>query len=265
MTMHCVRAGQGRPLLLLHGLGGSWRSWCTVLPALRRGRDVIAVDLPGFGDTPPLVARTSIVTLADAVTAFLGENTLFGVDVAGLSMGGQLALELRRRGVAGATVALNPTGFFSASQRMLFRHALRWAARLARGLPGAMPLICESRPLKTLLFAQFSPRPWDLPGRALLDEMRDLDRASRFHQLLHALVAEVPQVDAEQAIRGRPLTIGWGSKDRICLPSQAARLKALYPEARLHWLTRSGHFPQWDQPEETASLILDGTRPGESV
>ena len=69
--MNFVRRGSGRPLLLVHGLGGSWRSWEPILDRLAAERDVIAVDLPGHGDTPPLAGRTSVYTLADALTAFL--------------------------------------------------------------------------------------------------------------------------------------------------------------------------------------------------
>lgn len=83
MEMHHVRRGSGKPLLLLHGLGGSWREWAPVLDDLAAEREVIAVDLPGFGETPPLPGKVSIETLADAVTRFLEEQDLVGVDVAG--------------------------------------------------------------------------------------------------------------------------------------------------------------------------------------
>lgn len=50
--MHHTRAGRGQPLLLVHGLGGSRGSWDTIAPALARSRKVIALDLPGHGQTP---------------------------------------------------------------------------------------------------------------------------------------------------------------------------------------------------------------------
>ena len=50
--MNHIERGNGDKLLLVHGLGGSWRSWSTILDALSAQRTVIAIDLPGHGDTP---------------------------------------------------------------------------------------------------------------------------------------------------------------------------------------------------------------------
>lgn len=70
MQMHHVRRGSGKPLLLVPGLGATWRSWDTIADALAREREVIAIDLPGFGATPPLSGEVSIATRTDAVVAF---------------------------------------------------------------------------------------------------------------------------------------------------------------------------------------------------
>lgn len=53
--------------------------------------------------------------------------------------------------------------------------------------------------------------------------------------------------------------IGWGRRDWVCLPRQAPRAARRFPDARVHWFERCGHFPHWDVPEETARLILDTT------
>ena len=76
--MHHLSTGVGKPLLLIHGLGGSWRSWTPVLAPLAAQRQVIAVDLPGFGETPPLPGEVSIATLADATCDFLAARRLIG-------------------------------------------------------------------------------------------------------------------------------------------------------------------------------------------
>ena len=95
--MNTIRRGTGKPLLLIHGLGGSWRSWNTILDELSGERDVIAVDRPGFGATPPLAGEVSIRTLADALTDFLAANDLIGIDAIGISRNATARLILDER------------------------------------------------------------------------------------------------------------------------------------------------------------------------
>lgn len=262
MPLHCVRMGTGQPLLMLHGLGGSWRSWSTIAAPLRLHRDLVLVDLPGFGETPPLSRETSILSLADAVTTFLGEHGLYGVDVVGSSMGARLALELARRGVVGATVALDPGGFWKGWQRWFFYRSIWASIHLVRALQPVMPAICHSSIAKTILFPQFSPKPWALPEEATLEEMQSYATSRRFDQLLCSLAYGPEQEGAAAGSLKKPVVIGWGRNDRVCLPSQAKRAQELFPDARMHWFDHCGHFPQWDQPEETVRLILANTGPG---
>lgn len=81
----------------------------------------------------------SIRTLADALVAFLHEHDLVGVDVVGSSMGARLALELARRGEVGATVALDPGGFWRPWVRRVFGTSVALSVRLLR-------LLCPSFP-----------------------------------------------------------------------------------------------------------------------
>ncbi|MBK5217483.1 MAG: alpha/beta fold hydrolase, partial [Propionibacteriales bacterium] len=96
--MHFERQGLGSPLLLVHGLGSSLRNWDPVVAALALERDVIAVDLPGFGETAPLNGEVTIATLTDAVEQFLTSEGLDNIDIVGSSMGARMVLEMARRG-----------------------------------------------------------------------------------------------------------------------------------------------------------------------
>jgi len=261
MQMHYIRRGRGKPLLLIHGIGGSWRSWQTILDGLAATREVIAVDLPGFGDTPPLDGEVSISTLCDAVTKFVNENNLTGIDAVGSSMGARLVLELARRGgVLGGMVSLDPGGFWQGWQIPFFYHSVDLSIKLVRALQPVMPAITGSPVGRTLLFAQFSARPWRLSPRVALDEMRTFAQSPSFDELLYNLAYGETQKGARQDSIKHPLVIGWGQSDRVCFPSQAKRALELFPDARLHWFEHCGHFPQWDKPQETTRLILDSTR-----
>jgi pimeloyl-ACP methyl ester carboxylesterase len=259
MKMHYIRRGQGRPLLLVHGLGGSWRSWQPILNGLATEREVLALDLPGFGETPPLAREVSIGTLADSVTEFVTDHKLVGVDAVGSSMGARLVLELARRGVLGAVVSLDPGGFWEGWQRHFFYGSIRASIALVRLLQPVMPRLVKSALFRMLLFAQFSAHPWRLPPAVMLDEMRSYAASPSFDELLYQLAYGETQQGAPLGSIRSPLVIGWGRRDRVCFRSQAKRALQLFPDARLHWFNHCGHFPQWDVPEETVRLILDST------
>lgn len=260
MKLNYVRRGAGKPLLLIHGIGGSWRSWQTVIDELAAERDVIAVDLPGFGATPPLAGEVSIRTLSDAATAFVEDNNLSGVDAVGSSMGARLVLELARRGgVLGAVVSLNPGGFWQGWQIPFFYQSVNLSIKLVRALQPLMPQITGSAIGRTLLLAQFSAHPWRLAPDVVLDEMRSFADAPSFDELLYNLAYGEEQRGTPRGSIEKPLVIGWGRRDLVCLPSQARRATNLFPDARLHWFEKCGHLPQWDAPAETVRLILDAT------
>jgi len=257
--MHHIRRGTGKPLLLIHGLGGSWRSWTPILTALAAEREVIAIDLPGSGDTPPLSGEMSIATLADAVTAFLNAQNLTNVDVVGSSMGARLVLELARRGVVGATVALDPGGFWRGWERPFFGTSVALSIRLIRLLQPIMPLLTGNPITRTLLFVQFSAHPWRLSPTVSLNEMRTFAASPSFDKLLQSLVSGPEQQGMARGTAHAPIVIGWGRRDRVCQPRQAERAAQRFPDARVHWFKHSGHFPMWDAPEETVRLILATT------
>src|SRR3954454_24723218 len=114
MSLAYVRRGDGPPLVLIHGICSPGQMWDPVLDRLARERDVIALDLPGFGASPPLPGHRSptVAAQADAVAAFVDGLGVEGAAVAGNSMGGGVALELGARGWASAVVAISPIGFY---------------------------------------------------------------------------------------------------------------------------------------------------------
>lgn len=260
MTMNYVRRGVGKPLLLVHGIGSSHRSWDLVIDGLAAERDVIAVDLPGFGYTLPLTGETTLGTLADAVTEFLAENDLTGIDAVGNSMGARLVLELARRGgVLGSVVALDPGGFWQGWEVPFFYHSVRLSAQLVNALQSVLPALTGSPVGRTLLFAQFSARPWAIPASVALTELQTFTPTDTFNQLLDNLAHGEKQQGAPAGSIQQPLVIGWGRQDLVTLPSQSKRALTLFPDAHLHWFLHAGHFPQIDVPEATTKLILDVT------
>src|SRR3954468_18983495 len=217
MHMRHIRRGEGAPLILVHGLGSTGRSWRLVVGALAAERQVIALDLPGHGETPPLPGPATFAGLADAVAAFLDAQNLVDAAVVGSSMGARLVLELARRGLVGATVALDPGGFWKGWERHAFYASLAASVRLVGVLPPAMPALTRSAAGRALLFAQLSAHPARLPCDLALDEVRSLAASPTFDALLKDLAYGPEQAGAAQGATRGPVTLGW---DRVCRPAQ---------------------------------------------
>ncbi|MBC7740208.1 MAG: alpha/beta fold hydrolase [Candidatus Saccharibacteria bacterium] len=256
--LNFIRQGKGPPLLLVHGLGGSWRSWSTILPALCEMRDVVALDLPGHGETSGTVNSGTFKGLADIVEAFIVEQGFGGIDIVGSSLGARIVLELARRGKVGATIALDPGGFWRGWERTYFRTTLSASIRLVRGLGPALPTLCRYAATRSMLLAQLSARPWKLDATIVATELKSFAATKAFDSLVRDL-ATAPEQQGPASDLSHPVVIGWGRQDRLCLPRQAARAIKAFPSARLHWFEKCGHFPMWDQPKETIRLILDET------
>lgn len=255
MTMHHTRTGSGKPLLLVHGLGGTRRSWDTILPALAQAREVIALDLPGHGQTPAEADSGTFDGLARSLEEWLRAESRIGIDMVGSSMGARLVLEMARRGRAGAVVALDPGGFWQGWERTFFRTTIAASIRLVRALRPALPVITRNVAGRTALMAQLSAKPWALDPALIAQELKSFVNTPTFD----ALVKDLGTGAAQRGTSDTPasVVIGWGRKDRLCLPRQAARAMAAFPDASLHWFESSGHFPMWDQPQETVRVILD--------
>ena len=255
MTLNAERRGEGRPLLLVHGLGGSARSWDAIAPALAATRELVLVDLPGHGRSPALAGRQTIGAFADALEAFIGAQGLDGVDLVGSSVGARLVLELTRRGVGGHCVALDPGGFWRGWETPFFHYTLAASIRLLRLLRPALPFLSRHTLTRALLLLQLTARPGSLQPQMVLTELQTFVATPVFDAVLREL-AHGPLQEGTSSPPGR-VTIGWGRQDRLLLPRQAQRAQAAFATARLHWFDRCGHFPQWDAPDDAVRVILE--------
>ena len=257
MKINFEKRGKGKPLLLVHGLGGSIRSWDIIIDDLAEEREVVTIDLPGFGNSPPLAGKVSIGTLSDALTDFLKQQDLLGIDAVGTSMGARLVLEMARRGgILGAVVSLDPGGFWQGWEKHAFFASIKASIKLIRLIHPLLPKIVHNPEGRSLLLLQFSTRPKQIPPDIALKELNDYVKARSFDELLRNLVYGEEQKGLAKGTLDKPLVIGWGRNDKVCFPRQAKRAMKLFPDAQLHWFEDCGHFPQWDQTKETVRLIL---------
>ncbi|MBK3564965.1 MULTISPECIES: alpha/beta fold hydrolase [unclassified Streptomyces] len=259
VTLSYARVGSGEPLLLLHGIGHHRQAWDPVVDILATERDVIAVDLPGFGASPALPEGLAydLSTTAAVFSAFCEALGLDRPHIAGNSLGGLLALELGREKVVRSVTALSPAGFWSEAERRYAFGVLLTMRQIARRMP--LPMVERlSRTVagRTALTSTIYARPGRRSPEAVVAETLALVNAPGFDDTLRAGTT----VQFTDDLPGLPVTVAWGTQDRLLLRRQGVRAKHLIPRARLVRLPGCGHCPMSDDPALVARVILDGSR-----
>ena len=255
-TLNFSRQGSGKPLLMLHGLGGNITSWDNLAANLAMTNEVIALDLPGHGASPVTPGSITFGGIADEVADFIRVEGLEGIAVVGMSLGGRVVLEMARRGLVGATVALAPGGFWNDRERKYLKASLLASVSLVRTVRPALPFLTRLKASRSALLAQISATPGQVPRNAALRELQSFADTPIFKDLVRDL-AEGPAQQGTASTSG-PVTIVWGRKDRLLLPRQAEQALEAFPEAQLHWVDEAGHYISWDAPDEVLRLIRQG-------
>jgi pimeloyl-ACP methyl ester carboxylesterase len=258
MLLNHYRAGDGEPLVLLHGIGSHWQMWEPVLPMLTDRHDVIALDLPGFGGSPmpPPGTPPGIDSLCELVLGFLAEQGVERPHVAGNSLGGMMTLELARRGQAHTACALSPAGFFGPAETFLARGTLWFTVRLTRALAPYAEALTGRPGQRKLLMNVFMAHPERLPRAEAAATVRAMAGAPWFDDTLRTITAWERDPAPDPAV---PVTIGWGEKDRLLFPRQGKRAVRAIPSAKLVALIDCGHLPTFDDPQQVADLMLATT------
>jgi pimeloyl-ACP methyl ester carboxylesterase len=252
-----LERGQGRPLVLLHGIGSSKRSWLPIFDRLARTRRVIAVDLPGFGETPRLAEGLPTTTrfaeqLPEGV-AHLGIEAPF--DIAGFSLGGWISLEAAKQGSARSVVALTPAGLWARQPRWS-HFVLESAHRLAGRRSAALTKALDSPLGRAALMSSYYSRPWRMSAAFARESTELLASATDFDRTLEELRQN--RFVGGQGITV-PVTVAFGTRDAIH-PPLGTRNRDQLPASHV-WISLPGcgHVPMTDDPELVASVILAGT------
>lgn len=258
MAVCYSRTGRGPAVLLLHGLGTSRHIWQPLTGRLAVKHDIVAVDLPGFGDSPPLPTpeEPSPATLAAAVAALLNELDLSSAHLVGNSLGGWVALELAKRGYARSLALVAPAGLWwsrppragicglQASHRFVARAAAAdsWARQLLATPAG-----------RAAALAPFVARPHRVPTELALAELHRFGTSPGFLPTLRALARRRFTGGQDLTV---PVSVTFGSHDWI-LPTRLARYRDELPTTTW-WQTVPGwgHVPTYDDPDGVTDFVL---------
>ncbi|MEU4038224.1 alpha/beta fold hydrolase [Streptomyces collinus] len=259
VTVSYARVGRGAPLVLLHGIGHHRQAWDPVVDILATEREVITVDLPGFGASPGLPDGLAydLPTTNSVLGALFEALDLDRPDVAGNSLGGLLALELGREKLVRSVTALSPAGFWTEAERRYAFTMLLTMRGIAQRLP--LPLVerlSRTAAGRTALTSTIYGRPGRRSPEAVVAETLALAGATGFDATLRAGTT----VRFTDELSGLPVTVAWGTRDRLLVRRQGIRAKTIIPHARLVRLPGCGHCPMNDDPALVARVILDGSR-----
>ena len=256
-----TRGGTGDPMLLIHGIGSRRGVWDRVREPLEERFDVIAVDLPGFGDQPwfdgPVPERMD--SLATAAEEELDRLEIERAHLVGHSMGGWIALELARRGRALDVLAVAPIGGATPEEAEASKRVLGQSRTAARAMGWALGPITRVSLLRRIALRGSVKDP-DLVDPAELEtSMRYLARSVGFPKLLADvggpgdLIENNSEAFAQISV---PVLIAWGSADGVLNYRGAARTVEAIPGAQLCTLEDHGHSPLLDHPQLIAELAL---------
>lgn len=258
MSLAYERVGSGPPLVLLHGVGHRRQAWGPVLEWLTPHREVITVDLPGHGESPPLdlAGRLAPQALEEELSAMFGELGLDRPHVAGNSLGGRLALEAGARGRAATVTALSPAGFWRSDRDLAYtKTVFRTMQVTGKWIEPLVPVLSRSTAGRAVMYAPIVGRPSRLsPERSQGDLTAFLAAESALKAILNTATPFTGQIPD-----GIPVTIAWGTRDRLLRPHQARIARDRLPKARVVPLPGCGHVPMSDNPQLVADILLQGS------
>jgi len=252
------RLGSGPPLVLVHGVGHRRQAWYPVRDRLAEQRELILVDLPGHGESDPLVTegRPMVEVLSAVFRTFLAEQQLDRPHVAGNSLGGRIALEAGVAGDVRSVTALSPAGFWRTEAQFAYtRKLFGTVSALSGRLAGRAPQLSRTRTGRAVMFGWITTHPSLIePERAL----GDFEGFRRARPALDEIVRAATPFDGVIPA-DVPVSIAWGTWDAVLPRYQARIAEQKLPNATHMLLPRCGHVPMSDNPELVAEVLLRGS------
>jgi pimeloyl-ACP methyl ester carboxylesterase len=254
-------AGQGPPVVLIHGVAGRAAQWDQAAQLLAESYTVIAPDLLGHGDSAKPRGDYSLGAHASGIRDLLVGLDVNSATVVGHSLGGGIAMQFAYQFPERCErLVLVSSGGLGEDVHPLLRAAT---------LPGSefvLPLLAHPRVLEV---ASVIPRALGRIGLATRPDLTEMARGyqslsnaearSAFIHTLRAVIDPTGQrINASDRLylaSKMPSLIIWGNRDRIIPVDHAEPTHAAMPGSRLELFEDSGHFPHLDDPVRFARTL----------
>lgn len=248
-------AGEGDPLVLVHGLGGAAANWLALAPLLLPGRRLIVPELPGHGGSSALPAAPSLSPYADRLGLLLDHEGAAPAAVVGHSLGGAVALRLalRRPEAVSALVLAAAAGISSATRSARYALTITGILKPGRKIAPHRGRVARSALLKRVVFGRWGASdpdalPPELVEALLAGPARHTDTLSA----AKALVRDDLRPELEHV--GCPVLVLWGARDNQ-LPVDDAFDYARRLRAPLRVIADCGHLLIVERPAGCADAI----------
>ena len=253
-----IEMGDGPALVFVHGLSGCWQNWLENIPHFARRHRVIAVDLPGFGESDLPLEDITIPGYGRFVDAFLAEIGVERASIVGNSMGGFIAAEV----AVSHPRRVDKLALVSAAGALTVRPAeltvAKWLSRMfqlaSAGVIARRQSIVRRRRMRRLILAGIVRHP-ELLQPELVYEIASgagkLGFMDAFKAILDYDFSErLPEIEC-------PTLIVWGRNDRIVPVGGAYRYEQLIPNSRRVIFEDTGHVPMIERPALFNRLLDD--------
>jgi pimeloyl-ACP methyl ester carboxylesterase len=265
------RLGEGSPVLLIHGIAGSFETWDPVLPALGRGCHVIAPDLLGHGRSAKPRGDYSLGAYATGLRDLLRALEIDSVTVVGHSMGGGIAMQFAYQFPERCErLVLVSSGGLGPEVTALLKAAT---------LPGADLVLSLATSDRVQRFVGSMLDPFRRIGLSVrpsialiaqqLASLQDHDARRAFILTARSVLdLHGQRIDARDRLylaEQLPTMIIWGGRDKLIPVAHAKHAHELITGSRLEIFEEAGHFPHQDEPERFARVLLhflSSTEPG---
>jgi pimeloyl-ACP methyl ester carboxylesterase len=257
MTLHGDRVayrdeGRGEVVLLIHGMGGSSKTWSGVIPLLAKSYRVIAPDLLGHGQSDKPRGDYSVGAFAVSLRDLLDELGITRVTVVGHSLGGGVAMQFAHQHPQYCDrIALISSGGFGGDVGRVLRLLSLPGSEFVLPMIASRPAVAAGNALRALAGSahRFNARP----------ALSNRDHRRAFLRTLRSVVdfrgQAVSALNRLCFSGDLPALIISGDQDRVIPVEHARAAHATMPNSRLHVLSGVRHHPPTEAPERVADLI----------
>jgi pimeloyl-ACP methyl ester carboxylesterase len=253
-----IGSGEGTPVVFVHGIAGNWQNWLENIPRVARERRVVALDLPGFGDSDDLDGEISMSRLGRTVDGLCERLGLGEIALVGNSMGGfisaETAIQFPQR--VERLVLCSAAGITTSELRR--EPVMAWGRAVAMGgtRSAAEVRMAILRPrLRHLIFALITRHPSRIRPDILFEISRGAGRDA-FIPTLQAIL-DYDFRDRLPDVRC-PTLIVWGAKDAIVPRRDAYEYERLIPGTQpVVMMEDTGHVPMIERPRTFNAKLLE--------